>query len=97
MDAALAGAAVFDAPSLILYGANDDIIPARATLDMLAKLPPPRSARKVAIYDAGFHMLLRDLKAETSWHDILAWLDDPDSGLPSGADTVDPVTALAKR
>lgn len=97
MDAALAGATVFDAPSLILYGANDDIIPARATLDMLAKLPPPRSARKVAIYDAGFHMLLRDLKAETSWHDILAWLDDPDSGLPSGADTVDPATALAKR
>jgi len=97
MDAALAGATVFDAPSLILYGANDDIIPARATLDMLAKLPPPRSARKVAIYDAGFHMLLRDLKAETSWLDILAWLDDPDSGLPSGADTVDPATALAKR
>ncbi len=97
MDAALAGATVFDAPSLILYGANDDIIPARATLDMLAKLPPPRSARKVAIYDAGFHMLLRDLKAETSWHDILAWLDDPDSGLPSGADTVDPAIALAKR
>ena len=97
MDAALAGATVFDAPSLILYGANDDIIPARATLDMLAKLPPPRSARKVAIYDAGFHMLLRDLKAETSWHDILAWLDDPDSSLPSGADTVDPATALAKR
>ena len=97
MDAALAGATVFDAPSLILYGANDDIIPARATLDMLAKLPRPRSARKVAIYDAGFHMLLRDLKAETSWHDILAWLDDPDSGLPSGADTVDPATALAKR
>ena len=97
MDAALAGASVFDAPSLILYGANDDIIPARATLDMLASLPPPQSARKVAIYDAGFHMLLRDLKAETSWRDILTWLDDPSTSLPSGADTVDPESALATR
>lgn len=97
MDAALAGAKAYDAPTLILYGANDDIIPARATLEMLAKLPPPRSTRKVAIYDSGFHMLLRDLKAETSWRDILAWLDDPDSELPSGADTVDPMSALARR
>jgi alpha-beta hydrolase superfamily lysophospholipase len=37
MDAALAGAEAFDAPSLILYGANDDIIPPNATLDMLAE------------------------------------------------------------
>jgi alpha-beta hydrolase superfamily lysophospholipase len=97
MDAALASAKVYDAPSLILYGANDDIIPARATLEMLADLPPPASPRKVAIYDAGFHMLLRDLKAETSWRDILAWLDDPDGGLPSGADAIDPASALARR
>lgn len=97
MDAALAGAKVYDAPSLILYGANDDIIPARATLEMLANLPPPANPRKVAIYDAGFHMLLRDLKAETSWRDILAWLDDPNSELPSGADTIDPASALARR
>ncbi|MFT5180628.1 MAG: acylglycerol lipase [Alphaproteobacteria bacterium] len=97
MDAALDGAKMFDAPSLILYGAKDDIIPARATLDMLASLPPPQRPRKVAIYDAGFHMLLRDLKAETSWRDILAWLDDPQIGLPSGADTIDPISALAAR
>jgi len=97
MDAALASAKAYDAPSLILYGANDDIIPAGATLDMLANLPPPRSARKVAIYDSGFHMLLRDLEAETPWRDILAWLDDPYGSLPSGADTVDPQSALAKR
>ena len=97
MDAALAGAADFDAPALILYGANDDIIPARATLEMLAQLPPPQRPRKVAIYDAGFHMLLRDLEAETSWRDILAWIDDPANGLPSGADAVDPARALARR
>jgi len=97
MDAALAGANEFDAQSLILYGANDDIIPARATLEMLADLPPPHSTRKVAIYDAGFHMLLRDLEAETAWRDILTWLDDPEVSLPSGADAVDPVSALAQR
>lgn len=97
MDAALDGAKKFDAPALILYGAKDDIIPANATLEMLASLPPPQRARKVAIYDAGFHMLLRDLKAETSWRDIMVWLDDPQSDLPSGADTIDPVSALAAR
>ena len=97
MDAALAGAKDFDAPSFILYGANDDIIPASATLDMLENLPPPHRPRKVAIYDAGFHMLLRDLEAETSWRDILVWLDNPSTDLPSGADSVDPVRALAAR
>ena len=97
MDDALTSAKVFDAPSLILYGVNDDIIPASATLDMLASLPPPHRPRKVAIYDAGFHMLLRDLKAETSWRDILAWLDNRGADLPSGADSVDPVRALAAR
>ena len=97
MDDALAGAGRFTAPSLILYGAKDDIVPARATLDMLASLPPPSAPRKVAIYDTGFHMLLRDLEAETFWRDILAWLDNPTDGLPSGADSVDPVRALAAR
>jgi alpha-beta hydrolase superfamily lysophospholipase len=97
MDAALAGARVYDAPSFILYGANDDIIPATATLEMLAELPPPHGTRKVAIYDAGYHMLLRDLEAQTPWRDILAWLDNPAAGLPSGADAVDPLSALARR
>jgi hypothetical protein len=41
-------------------------------------------------------MLLRDLKAETSWRDILSWLDNPNGGLPSVADTVDPARALAQ-
>lgn len=94
MDAALEGAKVFDAPALILYGANDDIIPAAATLEMLSSLPP-QEARKVAIYDSGFHMLLRDLKAETAWHDVGAWLGTPGTALPSGADTIDPAQALA--
>jgi len=97
MDAALAGARVYDAPSFILYGANDDIIPATATLEMLAELPPPHGTRKVAIYDAGYHMLLRDLEAQTPWRDILTWLDNPAAGLPSGADAVDPLSALARR
>jgi len=96
MDAALAGAPRFDAPAFILYGVNDDIIPAHATLDMLTSLPP-RPGRKVAIYDAGFHMLLRDLKAETAWRDIAAWFDDPQRALPSGADAIDPIAALARR
>lgn len=31
-------------------------------------------------------MLLRDLQAETVWNDVLAWIGDPLTPLPSGAD-----------
>jgi acylglycerol lipase len=41
---------------------------------------------RVALYESGFHMLLRDLQAETVWTDIAAWIADRDVALPSGAD-----------
>jgi hypothetical protein len=31
-------------------------------------------------------MLLRDLQAETVWRDILAWIENADAPLPSGAE-----------
>ena len=41
---------------------------------------------RVARYQAGFHMLLRDLQAATVLADIAAWIGDPATALPSGAD-----------
>jgi hypothetical protein len=40
----------------------------------------------VAIYENGYHMLLRDLQAETVWTDIAAWITDRAQPLPSGSD-----------
>lgn len=95
MDQALAASATFDAPALILYGARDEIVPPDATLAMLERLPPA-NGRRVAIYEDGYHMLLRDLQGQTVWTDIAAWIGDRTAALPSGADRVDPQAALAR-
>ncbi|MBO6783100.1 MAG: lysophospholipase [Alphaproteobacteria bacterium] len=90
MDDALATSTRFDAPALMLFGANDDIVPpeaARRTIDALPETDDPR--HRVAVYEDGYHMLLRDLQGETVWQDILAWMRSPDAPLPSGADAGD--------
>ncbi len=64
----------------------------------LARLPSTGDGRpRIAVYDAGYHMLMRDLQAEIVWRDIAAWLEDPAAHLPSGADARDPLAALAGR
>lgn len=109
MDEALAAAARFEARALILYGRKDEIIPKAPTRLMIERLPAtqragesprasndsPRIARqKTAFYANGYHMLLRDLGAETPWRDIAAWIADGSRPLPSGADRVSAETAL---
>ena len=87
MDEALAAAPALRGTSLILYGNNDEIIPANAAATMLAHLPPADAGeRKIAVYDSGYHMLLRDLQGQAVWADIASWLRDPTAPLPSGAD-----------
>jgi acylglycerol lipase len=68
-------------PLLVLYGAKDGVIPRPPISEMAAKLAA--SARFV-VYPAGYHMLLRDLQAQTVWRDIAAWIDDTVAPLPSG-------------
>ena len=50
------------------------------------RLMPKDGRNRTALYTGGYHMLLRDLKAERVWRDIAAWIDDPRAPLPSGAD-----------
>lgn len=91
MDAALAAAPEFNARALILHGAKDEIIPQEPTFLMLDRLPTAaRGRQRIGFYENGFHMLLRDLQAETVWRDIAAWIADPDAPLPSGADVAFP-------
>jgi alpha-beta hydrolase superfamily lysophospholipase len=89
MDTALDSAKDLRTPALILYGERDEIIPRQPTRMMLKRLPEAVAAtRRVAIYPAGYHMLLRDLDAETAWKDILQWMTDRGKPLPSGADRI---------
>jgi acylglycerol lipase len=95
MDDALAAASQFVAPSLFLFGANDDIVPPTASRQLLAALPKTAGAgQTIAVYPDGFHMLLRDLQSSVVWEDILTWIDDPTAQLPSGGDVSDPISAL---
>jgi alpha-beta hydrolase superfamily lysophospholipase len=89
MDRALEAAPEIHGPALVLYGSHEEVIPPKAALAMLRRLPPnPPAEHKVAIYPDGYHMLLRDLQAEVVRRDIAAWIADRDAPLPSGADRV---------
>jgi acylglycerol lipase len=87
MDAALAAAPAIDLPMLLLYGDRDELVPKESTELWVENLPyRTRLTRKLAWYDHGYHMLLRDLQAPMVWRDIANWIDDHRAPLPSGAD-----------
>ena len=81
MDAALDSARRLSIQALVLYGDKDEIIPRGATRLMVERLEP---RHRFVLYPDGYHMLFRDLQAETVWRDTLAWIRDPDGVLPSG-------------
>ena len=82
MDSALRGSANLATPALVLYGAKDQLISAGPAAEMILQLAEDIP---VALYENGWHMLLRDLQAETVLNDIVAWITDPSAELPSGA------------
>lgn len=81
MDEALAGSGRVSVPALVLYGDRDEIIPPRSTDLMLEHM---RGDRRYVRYPDGYHMLFRDLQAETVWRDVKAWIEDRRGVLPSG-------------
>lgn len=87
MDAAFAGAESLRTPTLLLYGEKDEVIPKEPTYAFLQQMLATQTTDKtVAIYPNGYHMLLRDLQATTTWADIAAWIQANPKQLPSGAD-----------
>jgi len=62
-------------PILILYGAKDQVIPAKPTEEVIKALG---ARAKVDRYDNGYHMLLRDLDRETVLSDLNDWIDAQD-------------------
>ncbi len=87
MDAALDAAGKFTSPALILYGGKDQIIPKRSTGLMVERLADRQANRqRFAFYKDRYHMLLRDLQAQSVWKDLAAWIENGDAPLPSAAD-----------
>ncbi|MGI9320481.1 MAG: lysophospholipase [Thiogranum sp.] len=75
MDSAQVASSDLNSDTLILYGKNDEVIPKQPTCEWLQSLPADavRSTRTV-IYEYGYHMLTRDLQADTVLQDIADWL-----------------------
>jgi len=86
MDEALAAIPKIAGPVLFLYGARDEIIPKRPTLEAMTAFAAAGSPARLAFYGEGWHMLLRDLQAEVVLSDIVAFLEDRSAPLPSAAD-----------
>lgn len=76
-------------PTLLLYGAHDQVVepgPMRRALRIAGEAPNLRTG----YYPAGWHLLNRDLDAEIVYRDVAAWLEDKKAPLPSGAGPVLP-------
>jgi acylglycerol lipase len=87
MDAALASAPRLHAPLLLMYGAEDEVIPKRPIRRFVRALPPDSRRRRIlAYYEHGYHMLLRDLEGPLVIADVAGWVLAPGAPLLSGAD-----------
>src|SRR5690606_14094334 len=75
------------APTLLLYGAHDNVIRDQPMRQALARAGD-RPNLRTAFYPDGWHILNRDLQAETVYRDVAAWLRDAAAPLPSGAGEV---------
>jgi alpha-beta hydrolase superfamily lysophospholipase len=88
MDAACAAAENVQMPYILLHGLGDRIVPADPVRDVI-ELMPRRPDSKLAFYKHGYHLLLRDKEGPKVSADIVAWVEDHEAPLPSGADAND--------
>ncbi|AWU96390.1 alpha/beta hydrolase (plasmid) [Azospirillum ramasamyi] len=95
MGAALDACRKLQTPSLVLYGAHEEVLPPRP-VERALKDFEAGGRHVVAVYPDGYHMLLRDLKGQLVVNDIIAWIGNPKMPLASGADRA-PRALLAAR
>ncbi|HZP98896.1 MAG TPA: alpha/beta hydrolase [Reyranella sp.] len=86
MDDACAALPRIHVPYIMLHGLGDKIVPEGPVREAI-KVMPRRPDSKLAFYKNGFHLLLRDKEGPTVSADIVAWIDDHQASLPSGADS----------
>ncbi|WP_431858508.1 lysophospholipase [Azospirillum sp.] len=85
MDEALQACDHLQVPTLVLYGAHEQVLPPRPVKRAIAALGL-NARHTVAVYPDGYHMLLRDLKGDAVVRDVASWIRTPDIPLASGAD-----------
>lgn len=84
MDEAFAQGANFTGyETLVLYGAQDEVIPLKPVQKFMETFP---EQHRFAFYSEGWHLLPRDHNGPQVWADVMAWIADPKTPLPSGAD-----------
>ncbi|HEX6103025.1 MAG TPA: alpha/beta hydrolase [Alphaproteobacteria bacterium] len=86
MDAAAVAAPKLRTATLVLYGANEEVVSVEAAREFIESLPKPPAPVRVAVYAQGYHLLFRDRDAGTVIGDVAAWTAAPGEPLPSGAD-----------
>jgi len=82
MDQAAANVGAIPTPALWLYGAHDELVPARVTL---ADWRRTRGVR-LAYYSHGYHLLTRDHARAIPTADLVAFLSNPAAPLRSSAE-----------
>lgn len=75
----------YGVPTMLTYGARDIVIPPAAVKRTVKVLP---QHVRTAFYPNGYHMLLRDLQAETVFADMFAFMENPSAEWPSGVGPV---------
>jgi alpha-beta hydrolase superfamily lysophospholipase len=89
MDRTVEAAPNFTQPLLVMYGAHDAVIPAVSVQAFAAALPPNQAGReRLAYYQNGYHMLLRDLEGKRVADDVASWVLNRAAPLPSRADAI---------
>lgn len=83
MDSAQAAAPNLPANTLVLYGANDMLVPDASVRQAWHAMP---GAIRRGLYWSGYHLLLRDKGRRAPTDDVIAWTHDTTAWLPSGAD-----------
>jgi acylglycerol lipase len=87
MSEALEAAPQVKQRTLLLYGAHDQLVPVGPVKEFVSTLPRRSTGGDtIAYYDAGYHMLLRDLEGAKVAADVEDWIFHPNAPLPSGAD-----------
>nr|VFJ76467.1 MAG: Lysophospholipase, alpha-beta hydrolase superfamily [Candidatus Kentron sp. FW] len=74
MDEALASSDRLPVDGLVLYGAKDEVIPKSPICKMLGRMPTGAGQTDFIYYPNGYHMLTRDLQAESVFRDSAEWM-----------------------
>lgn len=76
-------------PTLLMYGAHDEVVTPPVMRRALEQVPAD-STMRTAFYPDAWHLLNRDLQAEVVYRDVVAFLRNAQGALPSGAGPVLP-------